>query len=111
MLFKLSNLNSNLALTLGYLNPALNNSALNGILISIHGFNPSPSHLEIFIIPDIKRVQTQHSQPKLTVGSTRFPYEPGQKTRPEKMEIILFFHFINYENLFKKHTPAIMKEI
>ena len=28
MLFKLSNLNSNLALTRGYLNPALNNSAL-----------------------------------------------------------------------------------
>ena len=27
MLFHLSNLNSNLALTLGYLNPALNNSA------------------------------------------------------------------------------------
>ena len=27
MLFKLSNLNSNLALTLGYLNKALNNSA------------------------------------------------------------------------------------
>ena len=27
MLFKLSNLNPNLALTLGYLNPALNNSA------------------------------------------------------------------------------------
>ena len=33
MLFKLSNLNSNLALTLGYLNPALNNSAL----VSIQG--------------------------------------------------------------------------
>ena len=29
MLFKLSNLISNFALTLGYLNPALNNSALN----------------------------------------------------------------------------------
>ena len=28
MLFKLSNLNSNLEQTLGYLNPALNNSAL-----------------------------------------------------------------------------------
>ena len=28
MLFKLSNLNSKLALTLGYLNPALNNCAL-----------------------------------------------------------------------------------
>ena len=28
MIFKLSYLNSNLALTLGYLNPALNNSAL-----------------------------------------------------------------------------------
>ena len=34
MLFKLSNLNSNLALTLGYLNPALKNSALN-IFLSI----------------------------------------------------------------------------
>ena len=30
MLFNLSNLNSNLALTLGYLNPALNNLALEG---------------------------------------------------------------------------------
>ena len=30
MIFKLSYLNSNLALTLGYLNPALNNSALKG---------------------------------------------------------------------------------
>ena len=29
MLFKVSNPNSNLALTLGYLNPALNNSAQN----------------------------------------------------------------------------------
>ena len=33
MLFKLSNLNSNLALTLGYLNPALNNSALVKIIL------------------------------------------------------------------------------
>ena len=32
MLFKLSNLNSNLALTLGYLNPALNNSAQGPLL-------------------------------------------------------------------------------
>ena len=30
MLFKLLNLNSNLALTLGYLNPALNNSVQEG---------------------------------------------------------------------------------
>ena len=35
MLFKLSNLNSNLALTLGYLNPALNNSALNRTVVDI----------------------------------------------------------------------------
>ena len=34
MLFKLSNLNSNFVLTLGYLNPALNNSAL--VLILEH---------------------------------------------------------------------------
>ena len=36
MLFKLSNLNSNLALTLGYLNPALNNSAL-GFKLRLRG--------------------------------------------------------------------------
>ena len=36
MPFKLSNLNSNLALTLGYLNPALNNSALNESLQSAY---------------------------------------------------------------------------
>ena len=35
MLFKVSNLNSNLALTLGYLNQALNNSALNKLLVEI----------------------------------------------------------------------------
>ena len=34
MLFKLSNLNSNLALTLGYLNPGSNNSALERNLTS-----------------------------------------------------------------------------
>ena len=32
MLFKFSNLNSNLALTLGYLNPALNNSVLGPVV-------------------------------------------------------------------------------
>ena len=38
MLFKLSNMNSNLALTMGYLNPALNNSALETL-----GLCPTPS--------------------------------------------------------------------
>ena len=37
MLFKLSTLNSNIALTLGYLNPALNNSA-QGVL-EFHSIN------------------------------------------------------------------------
>ena len=37
MLFKLSNLNSNLALTLGYLNPALNNSAVGGKIVMKRG--------------------------------------------------------------------------
>ena len=37
MLFKLSNLNSNLSLTLGYLNPALNNSALICITCCLKG--------------------------------------------------------------------------
>ena len=38
MLLKLSNLNTNLVLTLGYLNPALNNSAL----IESQHFGPGP---------------------------------------------------------------------
>ena len=37
MLFKLSNLNSNLALTLGYLNPALNNSADSTMICEVTG--------------------------------------------------------------------------
>jgi len=37
MLFKLSQLNSNLALTLGYLNPALNNSALGIVVQKVDG--------------------------------------------------------------------------
>ena len=40
MLFKLSNLNSNLALTLGYLNPALKNSAQGDILQSLLSLIP-----------------------------------------------------------------------
>ena len=41
MIFKLSYVNSNLALTLGYLNPALNNSAL----VSTQGGFVSPREL------------------------------------------------------------------
>ena len=37
MLFKLSNLNSNLALTLGYLNPALNNLTLDLKTLKLNG--------------------------------------------------------------------------
>ena len=35
MLFNLSNLNSKLTLTLGYLNPALNNSALAPVVLKL----------------------------------------------------------------------------
>ena len=37
MLFKLSNLNSNVALTLGYLNPALDNSADSTVMCEVTG--------------------------------------------------------------------------
>ena len=45
MPFKISNLNSNLVLTLGYLNPALNNSALNeiGHFVFADGYNARKS--------------------------------------------------------------------
>ena len=51
MLFKLSNLNSNLALTLGYLNPALNNSALScrkTFLLPPHPFRRLPRRLDSY---------------------------------------------------------------
>ena len=41
MLFKLSNLNSNLAPTLGYLNPAMNNSAQVVITHASHVCKPA----------------------------------------------------------------------
>ena len=43
MLFKLSNLNSNLAVTPGYFNPELNNSALSFIPIEMLHFRKYPS--------------------------------------------------------------------
>ena len=57
MLFKLSNLNSNLALTLGYLNPDLNNSALN--------FN------EYFTVRVLKPACTAHVSHLLTPKSEK----------------------------------------
>ena len=42
MLSKLSYLNSNIALTLGYLNPALNNSALNVRLVDVRLLDVRP---------------------------------------------------------------------
>ena len=47
MLFKLSNLNSNLALTLGYLNPAVNNLAL--VDSVIHLLNNRGQHVYYLI--------------------------------------------------------------
>ena len=57
MLFKVSNLNSNLALTLGYLKPALNNSA-------------QVSKLEEEVI--IHRLQPRDKAAMLVVNDTEF---------------------------------------
>ena len=55
MLFKLSNLNSNLALTLGYLNPALNNSAQ----IIIHHFSKAVTTISSSQESAISRVENE----------------------------------------------------
>ena len=47
MLFKLSNLNSNLALTLGYLNSALNNSAQSLKLVPLFTGTRERSNIDI----------------------------------------------------------------
>ena len=58
MLFKLSNLNSNLALTLGYLNPALDNSVMIDTLLKI-------------------TVTGQWNQPRDNGVVSEFPYKSG----------------------------------
>ena len=50
MLFKLSNLNSNVAPTLGYLNPALNNSA--------QGITAAPREISEFTQQDGRKKKT-----------------------------------------------------
>ena len=54
MLFKLSNLNPNLALTLGYLNPVLNNSALSDIFAYCSAHNNKFPTLRV--INELKKV-------------------------------------------------------
>ena len=55
MLFKLSNLDSNLALTLGYLNPASNNLALHPKILSMpfKGFEKETSQHVLLVLPCI----------------------------------------------------------
>ena len=58
MLFKLSNLNSNLTLTLGYLNPALNNSALEfNSLATIVQYPCKQPNGSVFFIVDLHCMQ------------------------------------------------------
>ena len=79
MLFKLSNLNSNLALTLGYLNPALNNSAQT---LRYQGRETTanlckrpfalPSSMRLHVTPTSKRQMTPLPQvSKETLGTLR----------------------------------------
>ena len=60
MLFKLSNLNSNLALTLGYLNPALNNLAL--------GSKVANTGADVTVIWSSPRFEHPHSQNPSDMG-------------------------------------------
>ena len=60
MLFKLSNLNSNLALTLGYLYQALNNSAQSGVSLSTP-FQLSEEKQKKIIYANFYRSQTSLS--------------------------------------------------
>ena len=67
MLFKLSNLNSNLALTLGYLNPALKNSALN-IFLSIFATLGN-----VLILVALRNVSSIHPPTKLLFRCLAIP--------------------------------------
>ena len=79
MLFKLSNLNSNLALTLGYLNPALNNSALVLGVLVVRPLILSPLRLRVIphfssgIVERAKRerVENHPTREKATRGGER----------------------------------------
>ena len=73
MLFKLSNLNSNLALTLGYLNPALNNSAL--------GSKVANTGAGVTVIWESPRFGHPHSQNPSDMG---IPCNPNPKPNPNR---------------------------
>ena len=66
MVFKLSNLNSNLALTLGYLNPALNN-LFRIIIISAVKFNTLAS----FVLKCLLYKDALSSQVSIKLSSSR----------------------------------------
>ena len=57
MVFKLSNLNSNVALILGYLNPALNNSALKTITAVTTNTRPQRvfSSVQTYVLVDVNQ--------------------------------------------------------
>ena len=69
MLFKLSNLISNLALTPGYLNPALNNSALNYYFHAKYIVTQIKSLLFLILkLWQNKRLDAQSKNEKLWLG-------------------------------------------
>ena len=78
----------------------------------IRGLNLPPSHLEIFINPRYQKSDrpNTHDPNWLLDQLDSLRTWTENKTR-ENGDYIFFFHFINYESLLKKRTPAIMKEI
>ena len=78
MLLKLSDLNSNLALTLGYLNPALNNSALETTWFTV---NLVPRFLSYFSLQSERGTRDEGRVEENSENEVGIPY--GTKKRRE----------------------------
>ena len=67
--------------------------------------------MEIFVIPDIKSERPNTHNQNWLLDQLDSLMNLDRKQDQRKWRLYCFFHFINYESLLKKRTPAIVKEI
>ena len=115
MLFKLSNLNSNLALTLGYLDPALNNSALVFMTIKIR-YESVGTHSTIETRDDKKIDSDKFLNDLVQQSSDLISLEPNPNVMWDAwktlfMEIVDKHAPLKTKRISKKHSPWITYDL
>ena len=98
MLFKLSNPNLNLTLTLGYLNPALNNSAQ--VIYVLHRIWLFNSELIKYVCIKTRNLREFTSLPIACSSQDSFAYNESLKTpNPHRWSLLIKILFLTTENI------------